>query len=96
MPLAISVSNLCDIITARLQDKYPECMPAVPSISWVRLQFWPANPYTERAIRYTGLFNVMFGIQVRQLRKEHSDSHYVNSLLQYVKHFSVHHRSIFQ
>ena len=91
MPLAISVSNLCDIITARLQDK---CMPAVPSISWVRLQFWPANPYTERAIRYTGLFNVKFGIQVRQLRKEHSDSHYVNSLLQYVKHFSVHHRSI--
>ena len=50
MPLAISVSNLCDIITARLQDKYPECMPAVPSKSWVRLQFWPANPYTERAI----------------------------------------------
>ena len=69
-------------------------MPAVPSISWVRLQFWPANPYTERAIRYTGLFSVKFGIQVRQLRKEHSDSHYVNSLLQYVKHFSVHHRSI--
>ena len=31
---------------------------------------------------------------MRQLRKEHSDSHYVNSLLQYVKHFSVHHRSI--
>ena len=94
MPLAISVSNLCEIITARLQDKYPECMPAVPSKSWVRLQFWPANPYTERAIRYTGLFNVKFGIQVRQIRKEHSDSHYVNSLLQYVKHFSVHHRSI--
>ena len=63
MPLAISVSNLCDIITARLQDK---CMPAVPSISWVRLQFWPANPYTEQAIRYTGLFNVKFGIQLRQ------------------------------
>ena len=31
---------------------------------------------------------------MRQIRKEHSDSHYVNSLLQYVKHFSVHHRSI--
>eukprot|EP00731_Ephydatia_muelleri_P008707 Em0004g1045a len=42
-------------------------MPAVPSISWVRLQFWPANPYTERAIRYTGLFNVMFGIQLQAI-----------------------------
>lgn len=45
-------------------------LAAVPSISWVRLQFWPANPYTERAIRYTGLFNVKHGAQVRQLRKE--------------------------
>ena len=31
---------------------------------------------------------------MRQLRKEHPDSHYVNSLFQYVKHFSVHHRNI--
>ena len=31
---------------------------------------WPANPCAECAIRYTGLFNVKYGVQVRQLRKE--------------------------
>ena len=33
-------------------------------------------------------------MQVRQLRKEHPDSHYVSALLQYVRHFSVAHRLI--
>ena len=30
-----------------------------------------------------------FGVQVRQLRKDHPDSHYVSALLQYVRNFSV-------
>lgn len=35
-----------------------------------------------------------FGVQVRQLRRDHADSHYVSALLQYVRHFSVHHHNI--
>ena len=36
---------------------------------------------------------IKFGVQVRQLHKDHQDSHYVSALLQYVKSFTVHLRS---
>ena len=94
MPLAISIRHLREIITTRLQQKSPDSTPQVPTCEWLRLQFWPSNQYTNRAIRYTGRFNIKFGVQIRQLRKEHPDSHYVSSLLQYVRKFSVHHREI--
>ena len=47
------------------------------------------NPYFHSALRYTGRFSVKFGVQCRQLRKSHSDAHYINALLQYVKVFTV-------
>ena len=31
-----------------------------------------------------------FGVQIRQLRKSHPDSHYVSALLQYTRNFVVH------
>ena len=92
MPLAISLRHLRELIIARLKDKFPEDLPPIPSLEWIRLQFWPANPYTETAVRYTGKFKVKFGIQIRQLRKSHPDSHYVSALLQYTHHFVVHFR----
>jgi len=42
---------------------------------------WPSNQFTNRAVRHTGRFKVKFGVQVRQLRKEHPDQHYVSALL---------------
>ena len=87
MPFVISLRHLQEIISERLQQKFPESTHAVPSVEWIRLQFWPANSYTNTALWYTGRFNVKFGIQIRQLRKEHPDSHYVSALLQYVKNF---------
>ena len=89
MPLAISVRNLQEIISGRLMEKLPDFLPLIPSQEWLRLQFWPANPYTDRAIRYTGQFKVKFGVQVRQLHKEHPDQHYVSALLKYMKCFAV-------
>ena len=89
MPFAISLRHLRELITTRLNEKFPEITPPVPSLEWIRLQFWSANPYTERALRYTGQFKVKFGIQVRQLRKSHPDCHYVSALLQYAYHFAV-------
>ena len=89
MPFAISLHHLRELITTRLNEKFPEITPPVPSLEWIRLQFLPANPYTERALRYTGQFKVKFGIQVRQPRKSHPDCHYVSALLQYARHFAV-------
>ena len=93
MQYAVSVRHchLHEVIAERLQQKFPDTTPVIRSSEWLRLQFWSANPFTNTAIHYTGRFNVKFGVQVR---KEHSDSHYVSALLQYVRHFSVAHRLV--
>ena len=79
MPVAVSIRHLKEVISERL---HPDSMPATPSCEWLRLQLWPPNPFTNQAITYTGRFKVKFGVEIHQLRKEHSDSHYVNALLQ--------------
>ena len=80
IPLAISISDLIRQVTERL----PEGITA-PSESWVRLQFWPTNPYSKSAMHYTGRFSVKYVVQQRVPRKEHSDSKYCTVLLQYIK-----------
>ncbi|PKY55416.1 hypothetical protein RhiirA4_427493 [Rhizophagus irregularis] len=57
MPLAISIRDLRDIILAKLHIKNGEPLPAeiyIPSCEWIRLQFWPTNSTTTKAIQYTG------------------------------------------
>jgi len=56
-------------------------MPPIPSAEWIRLQFWPSNPYSGSALRYTGQFQVKHGVQVCQLRKDHPDARYVGNIL---------------
>ena len=89
MPFATSLRHLRELISDRLKEKYPDNCPLVPGLEWIRLQFWPSNQYTTRALKYTGKFKVKFGVQVRQLHKDHQDSHYVSALLQYVKSFAI-------
>ena len=89
MPFALSIRHLREIVEKRLKQKFPDSTSAIPSVKWIRLQFWLSNQYTNQAIRYTGRFNVKFGVQIRQLRKDHPDKHYVSALLQYVRQFSV-------
>ena len=89
MPFALSIRHLREIVEERLKQKFPDSTSAIPSVKWIRLQFWLSNQYTNQAIRYTGRFNVKFGVQIRQLRKDHPDKHYVSALLQYVRQFSV-------
>lgn len=89
MPFAISIRYLCDLITERLNKKYTNPAPPIPSVEWIRLQFWPSNPYSNKALQYTGHFEVKYGVQVSRLHKSHPDSHYVGALLQYVRCFSV-------
>ena len=92
MPLVISIGQLQEVIK-RLTKKFPDATPPMPSQEWIRLQFWPANPFTDRAIRHTGRFKVKFGVQIHQLRKDHVDRHYVSALLQYVRSFVVQYRA---
>ena len=66
------------------------------SEEWIRLQFCPSNPFANSALRHTGRMNIKYAVQARQLRKDHPDSHYVNTLLQYAKNFTVKNRSVAQ
>ena len=56
-PIAISVRQLAETVTERLEKKH-SILPPIPSTEWIRLQFWPANPYSSAALRYTGRFAV--------------------------------------
>ena len=55
--------HLHELIFERLKVKYPENCPPVPSLEWVRLQFWPSNQYTMRALKYTAKLRVKFGVK---------------------------------
>ena len=57
-----------------------------PHLWW---QFWPPNPYSSSAFRYTGKLKLKIGVQVRQLCHTHVDLWYVNMILQYLKKFCV-------
>lgn len=93
LPIAVSLRHLQELIKEKLKEKYPESCPPTPSLEWLRLQFWPNNQYSMSALKYTGKFKVKYGVQVRQLRRDHQDSHYVSVLLQYVRAFAVQYKS---
>ncbi len=43
MPVALSIRDLKDMVTRRLEEKNPESVPLIPSCEWLRLQIWPSN-----------------------------------------------------
>ena len=91
MPVAISLRHLRQLIKERLDQKYPgdESKLKIPSLEWLRLQFWPQNPYSTSALRHTRRLNFKFGVQVYQLRHSHVDARYVSMILRYLKEFCV-------
>ena len=94
MPIAVSVRHLREVIVERLSQKFPDDDKAVPSEEWIRLQFWPKNPFGHSALRHTGRFNVKFAVQIRQLRKDHPDAKYCRVILKYARRFTCLHRAV--
>ena len=84
LPFAISTEDLRLQVKARLPED-----SLIPSAEWLRLQFWPSDPYTSRAIHHTGRFNIKFQVQSRLVRSEHPDCKYAAMLYKYLKHFAV-------
>ena len=75
-------------ITHIATAKCPENTP-IPSIEWLRLQFWPKTPSAKSAMHYIGRFKVRYRVQQRQLRKEHPDSHYAAEVFKYQREYAV-------
>ena len=83
LPFAISV-DLRKQVKAHLPDD-----TLIPSAEWLRLQFWPSDPYTSRAMHHTGRFDIKFRVQSRLVRADHSDGKYAAVQYKYLKHFAV-------
>ena len=87
LPIAVSVRDLRERIRECLLKQFPGDSKPIPSEEWIRLQFWPRNPYANSALHYTGKFKVKYAVQVHQMRKSYPDSRYVAILLQYANFF---------
>ncbi|XP_053379602.1 uncharacterized protein LOC128548528 isoform X2 [Mercenaria mercenaria] len=83
MPFAMSVENLREII----QDRLP-AGAKIPSVSWLKLNFCPSNPYKNSSANYTGRFKVKFKVQQRLLRAQHEDNEYGRNLFGHLKEFA--------
>lgn len=81
---AISVRDLQQQVAARC----PPCT-AIPSVSWLSLQFWPKTAHTHSKIHYTGRFTVKYMIQARQFRKDHEDAHFAACIFRYQREMAV-------
>ena len=61
----------------------------IPSVEWLRLQFWPKTPTAKTAVHYTGRFKVRFRVQQHQWRKDHPDVHYAAGIFRYQREYAV-------
>lgn len=84
LPIAMSIEDLKNMVSSRLPEG-----TLIPSAEWIRLQFWPSNPYANIAIHHTGRFNLKYKVQSRLLRISHEDCHYVAALYKYQKNMAV-------
>jgi predicted aldo/keto reductase-like oxidoreductase len=60
---ALSVPDL----HAQVKERCPDGIP-IPSIQWLRLQFWPRRKNSAAAKRYYGSLKIKYMIQARQFR----------------------------
>ena len=81
------VVHLAQAISIRdFRDQVEKHCPAgtpIPSLEWIRLQFWPKSKQSKQSCHYTG----RLAIQRRQWRKEHFDAHYAAAIFRYEREF---------
>ena len=68
-------------------EKHPNI--EVPSLEWIRAQFWPRNPFQKAAAKHTGRLELKHMVQSHQLHADHMDAHYCAAIFKYEKKFAV-------
>ena len=81
---ALSVRDLHEQVSKQCPEE-----TAIPSIQWLRIQFWPQRRTAKTASRYTGCLTIKFMVQARQLRATHVDVHYASAIFRYLKEIGV-------
>ena len=87
LPLATSTENLCQIVLDRLPEG-----SAMPSNSWLHMNFWPSNQYHNNASYHNGRFNLKFKLQQRLVRAQHLDAYYCATLFKFQRIMAVKYR----
>lgn len=92
-----SVAHLAMAISAcDLHEQVVKSCPegtAIPSVQWLRLQFWPKRA-SAAAHRNTGRIKIKMMVAARQFRKEHVDAYYASAVFRYQKEFCVKFRDV--
>ena len=81
---AISIHDFQDQVAARCPAD-----TKIPSVEWIRLQFWPKMPNSKRALHHTGHFKVRFKVHQHQFRKNHLDCYYTAGVFRYLREYAV-------
>ena len=81
---AISIRDFID----QVRQRCPEGT-LIPSVEWVRLQFWSKTPTAKKSLQHTGRFKMKFMIQQRQWRHQHIDSHYAAACYRYMREYAI-------
>ena len=82
LAMAISTPDLHRQICATLPVGVP-----IPSVQWLRLQFWLRTSSRTTSKYYTGRLKIKFMVQARQFRQSHC--HYASALFKYEKEFAI-------
>ena len=83
--------SACDL-HEQVKERCPSGTP-IPSVQWLRLQFWPRRPSAATSHRFTGRLKIKHMVQSRQFRHTHIDCHYASALFRYEKEFAIKFRS---
>lgn len=81
---ALSVRDLVEEVSKQCPEGTP-----IPSLQWVRLQFYPKNPRTKTAALYRKRLSVKMMVQKRQFRKTHVDEHYCAAIFRYLREYAL-------
>ena len=66
----------------------------IPSLQWLRWQFWPRHAGHASSNRYSGKIKIRYMIMGRQFRATHPDVHYASAIWRYAREFSVRPKAI--
>ena len=81
---ALSIRDLYDEVKKRVPEDCP-----IPSIQWLRLQFWPRKSTAATSKYFSGKLKLKFMVQSRQFRSYHVNVHYASALFRYQKEFAI-------
>ena len=81
---AISIGDLVEQVKSHCSDN-----TLIPSVEWVRLQFWPKTPSALSSLQYTSRYKMKFMVQQRQWRCSHVDAHYGAATFRYIREYAL-------